>query len=65
MKKKLKMLNLNTEIKGVENYILKGTSYSNKIRVYLDNITRELNQHSILDFKKVLKNVIPLPDSLK
>ena len=50
--------------KRIESYIVKGTNYSNKIRVYLDNITRELNQHSILEFKKILKNIIPLPDSL-
>ena len=63
-RKKIKNAELEYGNKRVENYILKGTSYSNKIRVYLDNITRELNQHSILDFKKVLKNVIPIPDSL-
>ena len=63
-RKKIKNTELEYGNKRVENYILKGTSYSNKIRVYLDNITRELNQHSILDFKKVLKNVIPIPDSL-
>ena len=63
-RKKIKNAELEYGNKRVENYILKGTSYSNKIRVYLDNITRELNQHSILDFKKVLKNVIPMPDSL-
>ena len=63
-RKKIKNAELEYGNKRVENYILKGTSYSNKIRVYLDNITRELNQHSILDFKNVLKNVIPIPDSL-
>ena len=63
-RKKIKNAELEYGNKRVENYILKGTSYSNKIRVYLDNITRELNQHSILHFKKVLKNVIPIPDSL-
>ena len=63
-RKKIKNAELEYGNKRVENYIFKGTIYSNKIRVYLDNITRELNQHSILDFKKVLKNVIPLPDSL-
>ncbi len=50
--------------KRIESYIFQGTIYSNKIRVCLDNITRELNQHSILDFKKIIKNIIPLPDSL-
>ena len=50
--------------KRVERYILEATNYSNKIRVYLDNLTRELNQHSIIDFKKILKNIIPLPDSI-
>ena len=63
-RKKIKNTELEYGNKRVENYILKGTTYSNKIRVYLDNITRELNQHSILDFKNVLKNVIPIPDSL-
>ena len=63
-RKKIKNTELEYGNKSVENYILKGTTYSNKIRVYLDNITRELNQHSILDFKNVLKNVIPIPDSL-
>jgi hypothetical protein len=50
--------------KRVEEYILNATNYSNKIRVYLDNLTRELNQYSIIDFKKNLKNIIPMPDSL-
>ncbi len=50
--------------KRIESYIFQGTIYSNKIRVCLDNISRELNQHSILDFKKIIKNIIPLPDSL-
>jgi len=63
-RKKIKNTELEYGNNRVENYILKGTTYSNKIRVYLDNITRELNQHSILDFKNVLKNVIPIPDSL-
>ena len=63
-RKKIKNTELEYGNNRVENYILKGTTYSNKIRVCLDNITRELNQHSILDFKNVLKNVIPIPDSL-
>ena len=50
--------------KRIEEYILNATNYSNKIRVYLDNLTRELNQYSIIDFKKNLKNIIPMPDSL-
>ena len=50
--------------KRVERYIVEATNYSNKIRVYLDNLTRELNQYSIIDFKKILKNIIPLPDSI-
>ena len=63
-RKKIKNTELEYGNKRIESYILKGTTYSNKIRVYLDNITRELNQYSILDFKNVLKNVIPIPDSL-
>ena len=63
-RKKIKNTELEYGNKRIESYILKGTTYSNKIRVCLDNITRELNQHSILDFKNVLKNVIPIPDSL-
>ena len=63
-KEKIKNTELEYGNKRIENYILEGTVFSNKIRVYLDNITRELNQHSILDFKKIIKNIIPLPDSL-
>ena len=63
-KGKIKNTELEYGNKRIENYIFEGTVFSNKIRVYLDNITRELNQHSILDFKKIIKNIIPLPDSL-
>ena len=63
-KEKIKNTELEYGNKRIENYILEGTVFSNKIRVYLDNITRELNQYSILDFKKIIKNIIPLPDSL-
>tara|TARA_B000000557_G_scaffold221107_1_gene189369 strand:+ start:37 stop:1263 length:1227 start_codon:yes stop_codon:yes gene_type:complete len=63
-KEKIKNTELEYGNKRIENYIFKGTIFSNKIRVYLDNITRELNQYSILDFKKIIKNIIPLPDSL-
>ena len=63
-KEKIKNTELEYGNKRIESYIFKGTIFSNKIRVYLDNITRELNQHSILDFKKIIKNIIPLPDSL-
>ena len=63
-KEKIKNTELEYGNKRIEAYIFKGTIFSNKIRVYLDNITRELNQHSILDFKKIIKNIIPLPDSL-
>ena len=63
-KEKIKNTELEYGNKRIEGYIFKGTIFSNKIRVYLDNITRELNQYSILDFKKIIKNIIPLPDSL-
>ena len=63
-KEKIKNTELEYGNKRIESYIFKGTIFSNKIRVYLDNITRELNQYSILDFKKIIKNIIPLPDSL-
>ena len=63
-KEKIKNNELEYGNKRIESYIFKGTIFSNKIRVYLDNITRELNQYSILDFKKIIKNIIPLPDSL-
>ncbi len=63
-KEKIKNTELEYANKRIESYIFKGTIFSNKIRVYLDNITRELNQYSILDFKKIIKNIIPLPDSL-
>ena len=63
-KEKIKNTELEYGNKRIESYIFKGTIFSNKIRVYLDNITRELNQYSILDFKKIFKNIIPLPDSL-
>ena len=63
-KEKIKNTELEYGNKRIESYIFKGTIFSNKIRVHLDNITRELNQHSILDFKKIIKNIIPLPDSL-
>ena len=63
-KEKIKNTELEYGNKMIEGYIFKGTIFSNKIRVYLDNITRELNQYSILDFKKIIKNIIPLPDSL-
>ena len=63
-REKIKNTELEYGNKRIENYIFKGTIYANKIRVYLDNITRELNQHSILDFKKIIKNIIPIPDSL-
>ena len=63
-REKIKNTELEYGNKRIENYIFKGTIFSNKIRVYLDNITRELNQHSIFDFKKIIKNIIPLPDSL-
>ena len=57
----IEFINGNSRIEG---YILDATNYSNKIRVYLDNLTRELNQFSIIDFKKNIKNIIPMPDSL-
>lgn len=63
-KEKIKNTELEYGNKRIESYIFEGTIFSNKIRVYLDNITRELNQYSILDFKKIIKNIIPLPDSL-
>ena len=63
-KEKIKNTELEYGNKRIESYIFKVTIFSNKIRVYLDNITRELNQYSILDFKKIIKNIIPLPDSL-
>ena len=63
-KEKIKNTELEYGNKRIESYIFKGTIFSNKIRVYLDNIARELNQYSILDFKKIIKNIIPLPDSL-
>jgi hypothetical protein len=51
-KEKIKILNLNTETKELKIIFLKEQFFSNKIRVYLDNITRRLNQHSILNLKK-------------